>query len=178
LKNEVHKDFHKFVKSLRQAGKMMVDKHYFQLPVAGEESPTFRERVYCYELYHNLRNVLGDAFPYKLDGEVDKTGHPVIPGKKKPDFIVHIPGEMEHNLAVIEVKPVTVNGQDLEHDLKKLVWLLDHGNYFRTIMLIYGDGKSELPNGIVSRVADFRKKWKNRILLAWHEGSGEKIEIM
>ena len=178
MRKELCQDFQKFVESLKEAGKMMVDTHYFQLPVADEESPVFRERVYCYELYHNLRNDLGDAFPYKLDGEVDKTGHPIIPGKKKPDFIVHVPGEMDHNLVVIEVKPVTVNDDDLECDLEKLVWLLTHGNYFRAIMLIYGDGKSQLPNRIKSKVANFRKKWEDRILLAWHKGSEEEIRII
>jgi len=101
-----------------------------------------------------------------------------LPGKKKPDFIVHIPGEMDHNLVVIEVKPVTVNDDDLEYDLEKLVWLLTHGYYFRAIMLIYGDGKSQLPDRIKSKVANFRKKWGGHILLAWHKGSGEKIRII
>ena len=50
-------DFDCFMKCLREAGKRM-DAHYFQLPVAGSEEPVFRERVYCYELYHQLRNVL------------------------------------------------------------------------------------------------------------------------
>jgi hypothetical protein len=171
-------DFRRFVEGFKEAGKKMVDPHYFQLPIAGEENPAFRERVYCYELYHHLRNVLGDAFPYKLDGEVDKNGHPRISGKKKPDFIVHIPGEMDYNLVVIEVKPVTVNEHDLEYDLRKLVWLLDKGKYFRAIMLIFGNGKSQLSDRIKSRVAELSKKWKDRILLAWHRGSGEKVEIL
>lgn len=27
----------------------------FQLPIAGEENPIYRERAYCYELYQQLR---------------------------------------------------------------------------------------------------------------------------
>ena len=43
---------------------------YFQLPVADAEG-AYRERVYCYELYHQLRSEWRD-FPFSLGGEVDK----------------------------------------------------------------------------------------------------------
>jgi hypothetical protein len=177
-RTDMQKELLPFIKGLALAGKGMLDPHYFQLPVAGEEAPIFRERVYCYELYHNLRNVLGNDFSYKLDGEVDKNGHPQIPGKKKPDFIVHRPGGMKGNLVVIEVKPVTVSISDLDGDLKKLTWLLDIGKYRWAIMLIYGSGVSELPKRILSRVKDFSGKRKHRILLAWHPGWGKEVEIV
>ena len=38
-----------------------VPEVYCQLPVAGEKSPIYRERVYCYELYHQLRILLQNA---------------------------------------------------------------------------------------------------------------------
>ena len=170
-------DFKVFIEGLMKAARNMDDPHYFQLPIAGREDPIFRERVYCYELYHQIRNVLGDTFPYKLDGEVDKQGHPVIPGKKKPDFIVHVPGQMERNLAVVEVKPITVDDDGLNNDLKKLNWLIDKGKYGWAIMLIYGDSKRKLPKEIQSRIADFSKKHQKRILMAWHEGWGKEIQI-
>jgi hypothetical protein len=48
-------------------------------------------------------------FPFSLGGEVDKGGHPHFKNgpyaKAKPDFLVHVPGTMEANLACIEVKP-------------------------------------------------------------------------
>ena len=98
--------FEYFIECLIEAtGK--IESHYFQLPVAGDERPIFRERVYCYELYHQLRCTLVDDFPYVLDGEVDKAGHPILRtelGAKKPDFIVHMPGQMDQNLVVIEVR--------------------------------------------------------------------------
>lgn len=167
-----------FIKGLALAGKRMVDRHYFQLPVAGEKAPVFRERVYCYELYHNLRNVLGDDFSYKLDGEVDKNGHPQIPGKKKPDFIVHHPGDMKGNLVVIEVKPVNVSISDLNKDLEKLIWLLDKAKYQWAIMLIYSNGVVDLRKRILSCVKHFSGKRMHRILLAWHPGWGKEVEIV
>jgi len=96
------KDFQYFMNCLMGVIKN-IDAHYFQLPIAGNEEPIYRERVYCYELYHQLRCMLGNGFPYKLNGEVDKNGHPIIRNAKKPDFIIHKPGDMEYNLVVIEI---------------------------------------------------------------------------
>src|SRR5438093_1468159 len=93
-------DFLVFKKALEKAGACM-DSHYFQLPVYGREQPMVRERVYCYELYHQLRNALPSNFPCKLHGEVDKLGHSLFRSAlegAKPDFIVHVPGRIQHNL--------------------------------------------------------------------------------
>lgn len=92
---------------------------YFQLPVAGAEEPEYRERVYCYELYHRWRCHWAEGFPFALSGEVDKQGHPLIRGDSKPDFLVHIPGRMS-NLLVMEVKPANSELARMSDDLKKL----------------------------------------------------------
>jgi len=171
-------DFKQFVECLKKTGRR-IDGHYFQLDVAGSEESIYRERVYCYELYHQIRCVIGDSFPYKLDGEVDKGGHPIIQpelGRKKPDFIVHVPRKMNRNLVVIEVKPVTVKStmDKLREDLKTLKGFLNKAKYYRAIMLIYGDGKSDLPNEIPDEVKKFRE---GRVLLVWHQGPGEEPVI-
>lgn len=177
------KHFRLFLKALREAGRRMVEPHYFQIPVAVKdgEKKIFRERVYCYELYHQLRNILGEKFPYRLYGEVDKVGHEFILGAKKPDFIVHDPGDMRKNLVVIEVKPIKVRNhmQELEKDLKTLrVFLGDEGKYYRAIMLVYSDETQNFPETIRSRVISFSKKCENRILLVWHNGCGRVPEIL
>ena len=160
---------------LEEAGRRMQDGHYFQISVADSEELIFRERVYCYELYYQLRLVIGDIFPYKLDGEVDKAGHSTIEkacGKKKPDFIVHKPGGMNKNLVVIEVKPVTVgDSQELKDDLKKLKCFLTKAKYRWGIRLIYGDGHHDLPQKIITEV---EKCHGERILLVWHQGTWRK----
>lgn len=74
--------------------------------MANLEGHRFRERVYCYELYHQLRLALPANFLYTLQGEVDKMGHPIITGGVKPDFILHKSGTMNDNFLVIEVKPL------------------------------------------------------------------------
>jgi len=178
----MREDFELFVKALCEATRRMKDPHYFKLDVAGREDSIFRERVYCYELYHQLRSVLGDYFTYKLDGEVDKRLHPEIPGDKIPDLIVHVPGEMKRNLAVIEVKSIEGaqrnDMEELREDLKKLRLFLIEGKYHCAIMLIYGDGTRELPKAIVSEVIRYSRQYHKRILLAWHGGCGWDIEII
>jgi hypothetical protein len=127
-----------------------VGPQYFQLPVADADA-VYRERVYCYELYHQLR-CLWDGFPLSLGGEVDKRGNPHFENgpyaRAKPDFLVHRPGDMEENLASVEVKSAIVDLADLRADLRKLVWFCQNARYFRGVFLIYGDaGEPEALTG-------------------------------
>ena len=122
---------------LRQAT-AAIDGDYFLLPIHGA-SCAYRERVYCYELYHQMRLRWPDGSPYRLNGEVDKSAHPYFQqmdtGKPKPDLLVHQPGSGEYNHAVIEVKSVA--GQDIQKDLETLS-LFQNIGYERAIFLIYG----------------------------------------
>ena len=175
-------DFDWFMECLTRAG-AKIQSYYHRIPVAGLRDPVFRERVYCYELYHQLRNVSGDDFPYKLYGEVDKVGHPTIQyflGAKKPDFIVHKPGDMKHNLVVVEVKPVTVKYEldELREDLKTLQGFLDKAKYYRGIMLVYGNGEFDLPENIRLEVDELSKEYERRILLVWHRGPREEPVVI
>jgi len=180
----VKKEFNFFLESLYMACKNMRDRHYFQLPVAGKEDPVFRERVYCYELYHQLRKILGDNYRYKLDGEVDKNGHPIIRlelGAKKPDFIVHKPGTMIDNLVVIEVKPVNADIGRIKEDMETLKGFIEKADYHYGILLIYGDGKKKLPKRIVKEYHDFLEKYeivRNGVYLIWHGGPGKRPKII
>lgn len=109
---------------------------YFLLPVQGGGS-VYRERVYCYELYHQLRCLWPDECEFVLNGEVDKQQHPNFdgPGYPKPDFIVHVPGRAE-NFAAIEVKGPGASLRDIRTDLSKLLqfqyW------YPRLLYLVFG----------------------------------------
>lgn len=122
---------------LRQAT-AAIGNGYFLLPIHGAD-PVYRERVYCYELYHQMRLRWPAGSPYRLNGEVDKSAHPYFQqmdaGKPKPDLLVHQPGSGEYNHAVIEVKSVA--GQDIQKDLETLSLFRNIG-YERAIYLIYG----------------------------------------
>ena len=72
--------FQTFYDALVNATEKIGDK-YFRLPVAYDEEYVFRERAYCYELYHQIREILPEDFPYILSGEVNKAGHPLIAEK-------------------------------------------------------------------------------------------------
>lgn len=99
-----------------------VAHQYFFLPVDGPE-PVYRERVYCYELYHQMRARWPneEECRYSLNGEVDKRSHPYLgEGAPKPDFLVHEPGT-SNNYAVIEVKKPGANAQDIRNDIAKML---------------------------------------------------------
>ena len=170
-------DFQYFMESLIKAAEK-VGAHYFQLPIARGDEPIYRERVYCYELYHQLRCMLDDCFPYKLSGEVDKNGHPIIRNAKKPDFIIHKPGDMEYNLVVIEVKPVTVKDRlnELKEDLETLKWFLNNeAMYYRAVMLIYGNINGVLPENIKQEIKNIDD---SRIIVLWHSEPNKKPKII
>ena len=122
-----------------------IETGYFQLPVAGKEDPSYRERVYCYELYHQLRLRWPKKTDYGLTGEVDKSGHPLVRGNgldnTKPDLLVHVRGDMGGNFAVIEVKSIRATPGGLRKDLRTLTAFRLHAEYERAILLVYGSGK-------------------------------------
>jgi len=170
-------DFLKFLKCLMKA-MQNIDSHYFQLRFAGNNELIYRERVYCYELYHQLRLLLGDDFPYILDGELDKQGHAIILGKEKPDFVIHVPGEMGKNLLVIEVKTVYVKDKirELKEDIDKLkMFITSKASYYRAIMLIYGSINGDLPQNIRQEIENVHDE---KIIILWHDSPNKKPKII
>lgn len=121
-----------------------IDAKYFLFSVHGSQTPIFRERVYCYELYHQMRHacepILGLS-DYCLTAEVDKRGHPdqAVQALKLgvPDFLIHVPGK-SLNYAAMEVKPAGAPEKQETKDIKSLEKLQKLG-YERLIYLIYGE---------------------------------------
>ena len=85
-----------------------VAPEYFRLPIHGGD-PVYRQRVYCYELYHQMRLRWPEASPYRLNGEIDKRAHPYFEdgAAPKPDLLVHEPGTGS-NHTIFEVN--SING--------------------------------------------------------------------
>src|SRR5256885_2330881 len=115
-----------------------IPPEYFLLPIHGGD-PVYRERVYCYELYHQMRRLWPADSPYRLNGEVDKRAHPYFQdgGQPKPDLLVHQPGKGE-NHAVIEVKSSRTVARDIDKDLGTLTLFMRRLGYQRAIYLVYG----------------------------------------
>lgn len=95
---------------------LKVETRYCKIIVAESNEGIFRERVYCYELYHQMRKLQecmntaplygGGAYDSQIviNGEIDKAGHPVICQNFNPDFVIHLQGSMDKNICVVEVK--------------------------------------------------------------------------
>ncbi len=118
-----------------------IGPEYILLPIQGQPA-AYRERVYCYELYHQLRRDWPANTPFKLNGEVDKAGHQLLrlsnADRCKPDFLIHTPGSMDGNFVVIEVKPCTASNKAIRKDLSTLALFVNEVKYERAIYLIYG----------------------------------------
>lgn len=150
---------------------------YFLLHIHGRD-PIYRERVYCYELYHQMRLAWPKDNKYVINGEVDKSGHQLIRGNGlnnvKPDLLVHTPGDMSGNYAVIEVKPINALSQNILKDLKTLTAFRRHAGYKRGIFLIYGSGNID---AIFEKIIDFSKSQESIDILLieiwWHQRPGE-----
>ena len=115
---------------------------YMRLPVDGGEGQ-YRERVYCYELYHQMRSLWPDPCDYSLNGEVDKRGHPIIAALTAamaiPDLLVHTPGSMQGNHAILEVKHANASRDGIRKDLRTLSRFRQNDiHYERAIYLFFG----------------------------------------
>jgi hypothetical protein len=81
--------------------------------------------------------------PFYLNGEVDKARHPKMSEMRdnfpKPDLLVHRPGYMDGNFAVIEVKCERAGKVGIKKDLETLSFFVNEFGYERAIYLIYGD---------------------------------------
>lgn len=118
-----------------------IEHLYFQLPIDGS-NPISRERVYCYELYHQLRRIWPPDTPFSLNGEIDKQGHALIQARgaraASPDLLVHIPGSMADNHAIIEVKLGSARRDGMCKDIRTLSEYRSLIGYQRAIYLFYG----------------------------------------
>lgn len=145
-----------FTQILREAT-AAIPPEYFLLPIHGGDS-VYRERVYCYELYHQMRRLWPPDCAYRLNGEVDKRSHPYFQdgGQPKPDLLVHQPGTGE-NYAVIEVKSSRAAEREIDKDLGTLTLFTKRLGYQRAIYLIYGAEAPEAATRVHECAARFQQ---------------------
>ena len=134
-----------FPRILKQATRS-IEQKYFQLDIAGG-SPVYRERVYCYELYHQIRCIWPTDTKFTINGEVDKAAHPILKksgaSTSKPDFLIHRPGYMKGNYIIMEVKHTDVRTNGIEKDLCTLSKFIEDVNYKKAVYLFFGSGDVE-----------------------------------
>ena len=118
-----------------------IGRQYFQIELDGGD-PIYRERVYCYELYHQLRCLWPKECDFSLNGELDKSAHPILrelgADYAKPDLLIHQPGCMSGNNTVIEVKSLQASSVGIKKDLETLALFRKKVGYQRAIYLLFG----------------------------------------
>ena len=151
-----------------------VSELYFYLDIA-EDDPVVRERVYCYELYHQMRLQWPAGSEHALHGEIDKAGHKFLQtlgvNRQKPDLLVHGPGGMDQNNTIIEVKN-HISERESSKDLKTLDLFVSNVHYDRGVYLIYGDHERE---AVICALSGFYAELglKSQIELWLHRRTGE-----
>ena len=166
------------LQTMLQNATARISYEYFHLPVA-DADPVYRERVYCYELYHQLRCIWND-FPFSLGGEIDKAGHPHFQdgpyARAKPDLLVHTPSGMDENLAAVEIKPASVDVGGILGDLRKLTWLCLNAGYYGGIFILYGEaGEPDEVADTMRRAADAEVDFV-RLICLYHRRVGERAQ--
>ncbi len=178
-------DVQEFQKLFIKATAAIPDK-YFLLPVYTNEEnePTsiYRERVYCYELYHHMRTLWPyyNLKSYSICAEIDKRKHSVIELNPKPDFLVHNAGDMSKNLVIIEVKPLKDRNY-IKDDLIKLTkFQNDNYKYKSGFYLFYGNNEEKL-NNIKNNARKHELKNENinlfKIKLFYHQKPEKPAEL-
>lgn len=78
-----------------------IDHNYYR--VTKTYGDIVRERVFCYEFYHQIRLIQKGYSLGTLHPEIDKGGHEIFKDgdQKNPDFIFHTPGGMKGNQVFI-----------------------------------------------------------------------------
>lgn len=193
---EREEDSRAFLELLRRAI-AAVGEEYFAIPVEPgvPMHVGYRERAYCYELYHQLRSspefrdnagafVCGDV-RYMLNGELTKTGHPRFRFGSAPDLLIHEPGTMASNLVVIEVKRARAvrNRRQVEKDLQTLKTFVRQGEgdgkYARGVYLIYGQEDDPIER-LRRHVADWTggiNPFTRPVHLLWHRTALQPPEL-
>lgn len=112
-----------------------VKKEYYRIITTYNPEGINRERVFAYELYHQIRMIENDS-ELILHGEIDKRGHVDFPAveQRNPDFIFHVPGEYNCKSVVVELK-VDLNG-GIEKDFETLDMFIKNYSYSYGIFII------------------------------------------
>lgn len=141
-----------------KAATAAIEAGYFRLSIHGGD-PVYRERVYCYELYHQMRLLWPRGCAFALNGEVDKAAHPILTKLGadgfRPDLLVHTPGDMAGNHAVMEVKSARGVRAGFPKDLHTLSVFRRAVGYERAIYLIYGE---EISDRLIEAMAGYATK--------------------
>ena len=128
-----------------------INPNYFRLTTTYEPSGIVRERVFCYELYHQIRSIMTDDKKLSLNGEIDKQSHKDFDksDRKNPDFVFHMPGKHDFNVLVVEVKGKLLDPRgrplnSIRKDLETIQLFINKYNYRAGLFILYNHSFKEL----------------------------------
>jgi hypothetical protein len=125
-----------------------------------------RERVFSYELYHQIRMLMIDDPMLSLCGEIDKSGNIdfEVPHRRNPDFILHHAGHSRNNELVIEVKG-TLNKLGIKKDFDTINIFINNYRYKNGIFILYNFDL----NQFVSRFLHWYRDDLEQFVLSSHQ---------
>ena len=165
---ELHQEYSERFEEILLGSIQAISRKYFMVE-RYDARTAHRERVYCYELYHQMRLRIGDDYPYTLHGEIDKRGHQFIEHifgqSPNPDFVVHMPGSM-NNLAVIEVKVSNCTPRQAQEDIEKIRKFCSLVGYTIGFFLLFGSSSPHeeiIELGLQNQNPCLRIYWHNQV---------------
>lgn len=133
-----------------------IEQSYFKISTSGNSDEIIRERVFCYELYHQMRLVQKNNYEFSIHAEIDKRGNSSFETKhwKNPDFIFHKPGENSDNIIICEVKG-KIESKGIKKDFETISTFIKKYNYKVGVFILYGYLLEELKDCILSNRKEF-----------------------
>ena len=147
-----------------------IESDYFSIRTASAQPEIVRERVFCYELYHQVRLLMTENNRLMLTvyGEIDKSGNSDYEqeDQKNPDFVFHRPGTHEQDTLVVEVKARIDNTDGIEKDFRTLSKFIENYGYQAGAFVLFGRSFEDLMRARGQEVKDASQKASaNRIYL-------------
>lgn len=150
------------------------------------------ERVFCYELYHQLRKIMeqnnlnekvilqAELLKTQVSSEIEQLfGIQSTDGVYYPDFLLHEPGTFNNQFLIIEVKAnpkLTV--EDMKKDILKIDQFINRYKYKKGIFLAINIEKDRreqlLTNAELLKCLKEQITCKSEILLMFRESASAK----
>ncbi|WP_201987151.1 hypothetical protein [Hymenobacter rubidus] len=148
-----------------------IEQIYIKLPAAHNVTGLIRERVFCYEFYHQMRQNFTLNQLTVISGEIDKRGYPQFK-KQNPDFVFHVPGSSKGNALVCEVKG-DIRRPGVKKDLESIFYFIEKQNYRLGLFIAFGMSAMQLKQKAGDTINAFSKrKCADRVLIVTIPQSG------
>jgi hypothetical protein len=165
---------------LLRSSLLAIEPEYFILATTYEPSGIVRERVFCYELYHQIRLLMTTNHTLSLNGEIDKRGHLDFDpeDRKNPDFVFHIPGTHQGNTLVIEVKGhLNSSEAEVKSDFMTLLTFVNKYRYRFGVFILYNHSIDELLNRYSEVLCELKSyQAAHSVILLAIKTAGSEIE--